>query len=250
MHVPDVEHTLDFSGSEAISWEELEADIRARDHEQLYSNTTPKKTHRKIQKNPGIEIIKMKLLIVQMFLRACAIGWATQTVLSPKSWYQEQVQHGMNFPIDVTHQIGEIASLAKNTLSEIPQDAGVFEKIGIHYQNTKELGSYITSQVQEILDSLSHGKTNITENPLETLHAAIGVAALYFVLSEVIGFVRLWDSDTLSARVRKRAWKILSQDTSSKNITQKEVISTFEDPDIPMNKKREQLRIFLERSQG
>jgi uncharacterized pyridoxamine 5'-phosphate oxidase family protein len=74
MHVPDVEHTLDFSPSESINWSSLEAEVQVRNHEQLYSNTTSKKTHRKIQKNPGIGIIKMKLLIVQMFLRACAIG--------------------------------------------------------------------------------------------------------------------------------------------------------------------------------
>ncbi len=250
MHVPDIEHTLDFSSSESINWTELESDIIARDHEQLYSNTTPKKTHKKTQKNPGIEIVKMKLFIVQSLLRACILGWGAQSILSPKSWYQEQVKHGMNFPIDVTHQIAQIASLAKNTLSEIPQDAGVFEKIGIHYQNTKELGSYITSQVREILDSLSHGKTNITESPLETLHAAIGVAALYFVLSEIIGFIRLWDADTLIARVRKRIWRTVTWSNWNKKVTQEDIISTFENPDIPMHKKTKLLELFLQKSQN
>lgn len=236
-YTPTVENNLDFSLIEDVDWRSIEWEIHARNYIKAWA-WNQSLSYKKKYKNPGIEIIKFQLLILQIFLRTCVIWWAIQSVLSEKTGYHQQVQHGAKFPIDLGNEVLQIGTLMKNTLSEIPDNASLFEKIWHHYQSTKELGSYITLQVQEILSWASNATKNISQAPIETIHAAIGVAAMYFILSEIIWIVRLWDTDTLMSRVRKRIWKTLMKKDINPDI---EIITTFKNPDITQNEK---LKIF------
>jgi len=235
--IDELIHKPDASLGENIDWESLQWEVRARKYIPVWGLNTSL-SRKKTYKNPGVEIIKFQLLILQTFLRSCVVWGSIQSVLSEKTWYQQQVQHGANFPLDLGNEILQIGTLVKNTLSKIPEDANLFEKIWHHYESSKELASYITLQVQEILSQVSNAKTNISQAPVETIHAAIGVAAMYFVLSEIVWILRLWDADTLMDRVRKRCYRTITRKNTD---IEEEIISTFKNPEMPQHEK---LKIF------
>lgn len=224
--------------------------VRASRNQEISSIPKEAQVSKNQMKNPGIELSKMGLFLSQILLRFFAIGGGVHSVFSDTSWYQNQVQHGAQFPLEAAEKVRDILSLWQTVLSEIPEDANFFEKIWTHYENGKEIAAYISQQVQEILESISTAETNISEYPLESLSAGISVGVMYYVASEIVGIIRLGDRDTLSSRVRKRTVQTLKWDLRSSKKRKEQVIELFENQQIPIHEKIQALEKFVKISKS